>query len=231
MGFLFRKLSFVFCLALVSVASVVHAASPPFTEDFVADTALWGDNTSGPLTYVASGGPDGSGYASTSYAFSDPNSAGDSVVLYRGQDEFGSSGGAFEGNWVTDGVRRVTAQVRHNAFSPMSYFMRASGPGNFPGAIAIQFAPVFPNVWTEISFDLSPSSPQLVSFEGNDWNTVFSNIGHLQIGVDVPAGLAGNPTPFTFEIDQISIAIPEPSTMCLAGMTLIGLGSVSRRRR
>ena len=220
------------CVALVVAGNSVQAATPPFTEDFPTDSANWGDSSGlNPLTYVPTGGPDGGSYASTGSAFSDPNSAGDSVVLFRGQDEFGSSGGAFIGNWITDGVRKVTAQVRHNAFGPVNYFVRGSGPGNFPGAVAVQFAPVFPNVWTEVSFLLNPGSPQFVSFEGMDWNAVFSNVGHLQFGVNVPASLAGNPTPFTFDIDKISIATPEPSTLCLAAVSLIGLCGVSRRRR
>ncbi len=214
---------------LVIVASTAPATAPPFTEEFASDTAFWGDNSSGPLTYVSSGGPDGSGFARTTFAFSDPNSGGDSVVLYRGQDEFGSSGGAFEGNWVADGIRIVTAQVKHNAPSVVNYFMRGSGPANFPGAVAVDFTPVAPNTWTEVSFNLNPHGPQIVSTEGSSWNDVFSNIGHLQFGVDIPAGLAGNPAQFTFDIDNISIATPEPAALCLAGLAFIGV--VTRRRR
>ena len=218
------------CLTFLLAAAVTQAAVPPFTEDFAADTALWGDNGGGPLSYVPTGGPDGSGYASENFAFSDPNSGGDSVVLYRGQDEFGSSDGAFEGNWIADQVRVVTAQVRHNAFVPLNYFMRGSGPGNFPGAVAVDFVPVLPNQWTEVSFNLNPNSPQFVSFEGTNWGAVFSNVGHLQFGVSVPEALAGSPTPFTFDIDKISIATPEPSTICLAGVALLRFAPDSRLR-
>jgi len=214
-----------FCLAILAIFTTVHAATPPFTEDFSADVADWADAGSSPLSFVGTGGPDGSGYASTDFDFSSGGGAGGGdAVLFRAHDEFGtsgSSGGAFVGNWIADGVREFSVFVRHNAPVPLNYFVRASGPFNFPGSTAVQFVPVIPNVWTEVTFDVSSSSSQIVTFEGTSYNAVFSNIGHVQLGVTIPAGFETNPTPFTFDLDQVTIQTPEPSTLLLAGIALV----------
>lgn len=225
-----RQLCISFTITMLLIAETTSAATVPFTEDFTADNANWKDASSAGLTYVNSGGPDGSSYVSSSFSFENSVEA-DTPVLFRGQDDFGSSGGAFEGNWVTDVVRKLSAQVRHNAPVPLTHFVRLSGPFNFPGAVAVQFGIVLPNQWTEIEFDLSPSSPQFVSFEGNDWATVISNVGHVQLGVSVPAALEGNPATYTFDIDKVAIATPEPTTIALGLMgSILALGNRRLRR-
>ncbi|MGD9633778.1 MAG: hypothetical protein AB7U97_10920, partial [Pirellulales bacterium] len=176
-------------LAFVAVLSFsntnVWAVSVPTIENFNVDAANWADNSGlALLNHVASGGADGSAYASADYAFSSGGGAGGtSAVVFRAQDEFNSSGNAFVGNWVADKITKLTVQVRHNAPQPLNYFGRFSGPGNFPGGTAIQFAPVLPNTWTTLTFNITPSSPQFVTFEGTSFNSVFSNIGHIQLGV------------------------------------------------
>jgi hypothetical protein len=66
-----------------------------------------------------------------------------------------------------------------------------------------------------------------VTFEGSDFATVFGNIGNLQIGVDVPAELAGMNRVVTFDVDKVSI-VPEPTTLTLLAP---GLAWLMRRRR
>jgi hypothetical protein len=204
---------------VVAVAILVQsgqAASVPFTEDFTTGPANWGDNTTlNLLTHVASGGPDGGAYASTSKSLQ--NLGDQTIVLFRAQDEFNSSGHAFEGNWISQGVGQFSAYVRHNAPLPLSFFGRFSAPANFPGGTAVKFAPVLPNTWTQLNFDIRASNPEFVTFEGSSFETVFSNVGHIQLGVSVPAALGANPTAFTFDIDKASItpAVPEPSTLVL----------------
>lgn len=203
------------CLALV-FGRAASATTVPFAEEFVADNAGWKDAASLDLSYVASGGPDSSSYASTDYAFNAGGGAGgSSAVLFRGQDEYGFSGGNFIGDWATDTVRKLTAQVRHNAPQPLNYFARISSPFNYPGATVVDFGVVLPNQWTEIVFDLSPTSPQFVSFEGSDWATVLGNIGHVQFGVEIPASLADSDVEYTFDLDQVAIATPEPAAFML----------------
>ena len=149
-------------------------------------------------------------------------------MLFRAQDEFNSSGHALEGNWVAQNVGQFSTYVRHNAPQPLSFFTRFSGPGNFPGGTAVKFAPVLPNTWTQLTFDIRADNPEFVTFEGSSFNTVFSNVGHVQVGVSVPAPLNANSTAFAFDIDKVSIApaVPEPATFAavfIAGMALVGV--------
>jgi hypothetical protein len=224
------------CLALLLVflaTGVLNAAAldVPFAEGFASDAAGWTDsgNTSF-LTHTATGGPDGGAHVSTQFAFASGGGAGgSSAVLFRGQDEFDASGGAFVGDWNGDGVRRLSAQVRHDAPLPLSFFTRMSGPLNFPGSVAVAFAPVPPNQWTTVEFDVSPTSSQLVSFEGADYAAVFSNIGHVQFGASIPAALAADTTLYTFGLDNVSIDIPEPGSVVLIVLACAAAGGLLLR--
>jgi hypothetical protein len=210
-------------VGLLLCSTSVQATTLPFTEEFTDDVADWADNTGLDLTHVGSGGPDGGAYASTTFVLE--NRGGESVILFRGQDELGSSNGAFEGNWITEGVAQFSAFVRHDAPQPLNFLTRFSGPGNFPGAVAVSFAPVPPDTWTLIEFDIRPDNPEFVTFEGTNFNTVFSNIGHVQVGISVPESLDSVSTPFTFDLDKSSIApVPEPASWILAvGPAMAGL--------
>jgi hypothetical protein len=178
------------------------------------------------LNHVASGGPDGGSYASASTAL-----AGTSMVLFRAQDEFNSSAHALEGNWIADGAGEFSAFVRHNAPMPLTYFARFSGPGNSPGGIAVKFAPVISGVWTQLKFAINPGNPEFVTFEGSSFSTVFTNIGHLQLGVNVPAALAGNITQYTFDIDKASLAAPVPEPTAFVASVIAGMSLMCWRRR
>lgn len=214
----------ILLLSLIPVAIAGRAAAvTSFTEHFSTGDAMWGTSTGViALDYIATGGPDGDGYVSDALDFS-AQADGDTLVLFRAQDEFGSSAAAFEGDWLTDGVTGLSAVVRHNGPSPISFFARLSSPANFPGATAVQFAPVLPNTWTELSFAISESNPAFVTFEGSDFATVFSNIGHVQIGAVAPTDLAGSTTPISFDLDQVGVVVPEPSSILLiiAGAVLV----------
>lgn len=205
------------CAAHLAAPQYAACATAPFVEAFSADAADWADVGSLPLDHVAVGGVDAGGFVRTEVPLADVGggAGGTDVVLFRAHDEFGasgSSGGAFIGNWIADGVGRLSAWVRHDAALPLNYFFRGSGPFNFPGGTAVSFTPVLPHVWTEVVFDVTADSNQFVTFEGTSHATVFSNVGHVQLGVTIPAALSGDPTPVTFDLDRVALRVPEPAS-------------------
>lgn len=214
---------FVLFLAGIGPASAVVV---PFTEGFDTSASNWGGRSGLPdLDYVPAGGVSGGGYVSDQLNF-ELNMDGDSIVAFRAQDELNSSGHAFVGNWLTSGVASFSAWVRHSSPVPVNFFTRFSHPHNFPGATAVRFQPVFPNQWTQISFQINASNPAFVTFEGSDFNTIFANIGHVQVGFDVPTGFGGSLIPVTVDLDQAAI-LPEPG-MGLGG--LVWACAMLRRR-
>lgn len=214
--------------AIVGVLPISAAAvEVPFTEEFVEDAANWRESSGTmSLAWAMSGGPDDSSHAHGVFNFID-SVEGDTPAMFRAHDEYGSSGGAFEGDWIDAGVTEFSAMVLHDAGVPLSFFTRFASPDNFPGAIGVEFAPVPSGRWSRLSFAIDPNNPQFVSFEGSDFETVFSRIGHIQIGVTVPEALAGVDRDITFRIDKPSV-VPEP-----AALALIGIGGLVllRRRR
>jgi PEP-CTERM motif len=224
--------SLVLCVAwlgmsLIGAMADSTAATVPFEESFSVDAANWKNSASTDPTYVATGGSDGSGFIETAFAFT--SSASTTPVLFRGHDSFDASGDAFVGDWIADGITKLRAKVRHNAPQPLNFFARIASPFSFPGAVAIDFAPVSPNVWTEVEFDISAASSQFVSFEGTDFATVFSDVGNVQFGVDAPEALVSDTTQYTYQLDQVAI-VPEPASWLLA-LGLAGFGCLSRRIR
>ncbi len=230
----FLNLQFLCFVALLGVGTTATATTVPFTENFSADTAQWLNfNGAAPLSFSATDGPDNSSYASGTFNFKDSIFGAQGPVVYRGTTSVlgQSSGGAFFGNWIADGAGKLTAQVRHNAPVPLTYFTRFAAPVNFPGATAVHFAPVLLNTWTEITVDISATNPQFVTFEGSDFATVFGNIGNLQIGVSIPQALAGVDQEISFDLDQVSIsAVPEPGSLVLATLACCGVLGLRRRR-
>lgn len=219
--------------AALLFASPAMGLTVPFVEDFSTDTALWVDSSeSNFLEHEATGGPDGGSYASATFNFESLAADDQGPVIFRATTPIfePASGGAFFGDWVAGIVRNFSAQVRHDAPVPLTFFTRFAGPTNFPGAIAIRFEPVFPDTWTEMEFDINGSNPAFVSFEDETFREVFDNIGNVQIGVSVPEALAGVDLDVNFGLDKVAIAIPEPSGLGLAclGMFLCGAGPVRR---
>ncbi len=194
------------CAAALTVCvTMAPAAEVPFVEDFTSNSANWYNNPgNAPVQWSDSDGPDGGAHAYTTFNFVNSRE-GDIPTFFRAQDEFNSSDGAFEGNWIDDGVEVFTAYVRHDAPAPATFFVRFSQPANFPGGIAIVFQPVPPNVWTQLEIPIRADNPQFVTFEGSDFQTVFSNIGHVQVGVQVTQGLAGINGEFVFDLDKAAI--------------------------
>lgn len=200
----------------------------PYVEDFSTDNANWFDNSGlAGVDWIAAGGPDGGAFVETSFNFVNSVPGPQGPVLFRAQDENGASGHAFEGNWITSGVTAFSMYVRNESTVPVNFFTRFAAAGNIPGATAVAFVPVVPFTWTEIVIPISPANPQFVSFEGTDFNTVFSSIGHIQVGVAVPSDLAGVDHDFSFQLDKVAV-VPEPSSLVLV---LAAAGWMIRGRR
>ncbi len=138
-------------VAATGFAAEVRAATVPFTETFNAGSANWFDSPgTTPLAWNVFGGPDGSPFASTPFNFVN-SAANDTPVLFRAQDEFASSGGAFVGDWVTGGVTVFNASVRQNSGVPLNFFVRFASPNNFPGADNVFPISVPSGTWTSLS--------------------------------------------------------------------------------
>jgi hypothetical protein len=212
------------CVVVAAAGSTALGVINPFTEEFPGVASNWRNfNGSADLSPVLTGGPDGGSYGSGLFNFV-AQANGATPVVIRGQDTYGTSGGAFFGDWIGAGVTQLSVYVRQNTGQALTFFARpAVSPA--PGAIALAFNPVPSGVWTQLTFAINPSSPQFISFEGGDFNTVFSNVGRLQFGVVVPQALAGVDQNFVFDVDKVAI-VPAP-----ASLGLLGLGMVVLRRR
>jgi hypothetical protein len=235
---MFRHFDVLVIVALAVASCTCSRAvgvTVPFTENFSTGAANWYNAAgTGPVDWNSSGGPDGSSFVSSSFNFINqtpglpiPNNA---VNLFRAQDEFNSSDHAFEGNWIAAGATEFSFWIRHNAPSPMTVFTRFAPPTNFPGWAGVAFTPVAPNVWTHVSLSIQFGNPNLF-FEGPppsqaQFDQVFSNIGHVQIGA-FGGAMAGVDQSITFDLDQPSL-IPSPSSIAVFGFALL---SARGRRR
>src|SRR4051794_33567627 len=127
-------------------------ATAPYTENFSQSVSNWTNGGGTPALFEAIGGPDGSSYVSTTFSplnipFNLP------IVMFRAQDEFNSSSHAFEGDWLSSGINRVSMWVWLNAPVPLGFFVRLAPPNNFPGLIGETFKVAPANTWTKYSYD------------------------------------------------------------------------------
>jgi hypothetical protein len=219
--------------ASLALPSALQAVTVPYTEDFATNNANWRSNVSATfMTYVASGGPDGSSYVASPYTFTG-GAGGNILVQHRANintsnPALGGSGNNFVGNWIADSAKKVSAYVRHDAPVALEYFFRVATPANFPGFVVGNPNLVQPNTWTLLEWDINPNNPSNVA-EGpmSTFSGVFGNVGVVQLGVYAPAGV--NQT-VTFSLDQVTVTVPEPSTIAVSCLALVG-AVVGRRFR
>lgn len=215
----------------VIAAGVVSGASGQivgFVEDFNQDSAAWRNfNSASVLEWVAAGGPDGSGFARSNYNLT-AASGGFPPVVIRAQSSFTppSSGGEYVGDWIAAGVTGVSFSFRHDLPVAISLTGRFATPLNNPGASVQTSFTVEPNTWTTVFYDLTEGSSDIISLGGGTYGAIFGNVGNIQLGFNVPAGMGGQNIDVKFDVDNFTI-VPAPGVLALLGLA----GATRRRRR
>ncbi|TVQ76205.1 MAG: hypothetical protein EA380_09130 [Phycisphaeraceae bacterium] len=212
---------------LAALSGVASGSITSFVETFDSDAANWRNSDgSAVLDWFPAGGPDGSAYASGTFNLINATGGFPPIVI-RGQVGFGSSGGAFAGDWIAAGVTGFSFDFRHDLPESIIVTGRFATPANFPGASTESSILVAPNTWTTVFYDLTEGSSDIISLGGGTYPGIFSNIGNIQIGFNVPSSLSGQDLVGRFDIDNISI-IPAPGA---AGVLALGLCGLTGRRR
>lgn len=231
-----RSIALMVAFASPFVAETqARAATVPFTETFASGNANWSIGSStvyAAATWNATGGPSGGTFISrlgsgTGGPFSGP-------TIFRGQDNFDSSGDAFVGDWIADGVGTFSIDFFHDHSIALNVSVRFANSLNDPGASSVSYS-VNPSTWTTLTVPIvdSASSFQTYGSLGSvpnptSFSTIFSSIGNIQLslptGTDLPS--------VTFGIANPSIApVPEPATWTVMGAAaVVGLAMRLRRR-
>lgn len=219
--------SLVLATAALACSESANAAITDFHETFASGAQNWrNSNGASVLGWTASGGPDGGAYVTSLFNLSGTSAGGFPPTVIRAQSNFGSSGGAYVGNWIAAGVTGVSFQFRHDLSESITLTGRFATPVNNPGASVVSSMTVAPNTWTLVSFDLREGSPDFVSLGGGTYAGIFSNIGNMQLGFTVPAALAGQNIDASFDLTNFAI-LPSPAAGAVLALGLRGRG---RRR-
>ena len=220
-------------LALLVAPSLALAVDVGFSETFDADVAGWEDNVNNPLGWVSTGGADGGGYASTTFNFlgyTNPFGGDGGPVTFRASFSDNASGGAFVGDWLTEGVGAIQMSFRHDAPEPLTLYLRVATRFNFPGAVLDQPVAVPSGAWTDVVIPINPFSPACTPEGYPNCAAAFSAVETFQIGVNASAGLIDDDFAYTLDLDRVTILpIPEPGTALLMGLGLAGLSLGARR--
>ena len=132
--------------------------------------------------------------------------------------------------FLDDRVTEFSFSVRHDFVTPLFFFARFAGPANTPGTVGLDFTPVLPGEWTDLTIAIDPNNPFLIE-EGPPnmgiYEATFSNVGNIQIGLEVPAALQGFPIDVTFDLDNVAIT-PAPGALAVL---MVGGLALGRRRR
>jgi hypothetical protein len=215
-------------IAAVTLAASVSASAGivGFVEDFPTGDANWrGDSLASTLEWSAAGGPGDAAFVTSVFNLSGTTAGGFPATVIRAASSVGSSDNAYVGDWISAGVTGVSFRFRHDLAEPVRLSLRVAPATNFPGGSAYG-AIVAANEWTQVHFDLTPSSAQWVSFSGTSWAAVMQSIANIQIGFLVPEALAGQDVVGRFDMTGFTI-VPAPAAAALLAM----VGAMGSRRR
>lgn len=210
---------------IVSGIAVPGLAIVPFNEPFSSSANNWRQSDGlTDLSWNSNGALDGTSFASAPFNFVN-QTANATPILFRGSTLYNTSGNLLFGDWRTDPVTEVLADVRQNSGVPLTFFSRFS-PGA-AGAVALSAATVPSGEWQQVRFTILPFNPQTFFYEGPGvtYDTVFTSVARVQFGVLVPQELAGLDQGFQFDLDNIRI-VPTPG-----GLALLALASLCGHRR
>lgn len=233
-----RWLAAFLAVSATVAAPSARAVTVPFTEVFVADAQNWAINSGGTAaTWNATGGPSGGTFLSRLGTPADGPFSGPTV--FRGQDNFNSSGDAFVGNWIADGVGVFSVDFFHDHSSSLNVSVRFANPFNDPGASSINFL-VPASTWTTLSIPIVDSTSSFQAYgslgavpNATSFSTIFSSIGNIQVSLaSGQVGPTGLPASVTLGIANPTIApVPEPSTWAALGGAFAVAAAMLRRRK
>lgn len=213
--------------AAMSVCTLASAEIVGFEEHFVSGASNWrGATAASALEWLANDGPGAGAYVRSSFTLSGAAAAGARQTMFCAHTALGSSGGGFAGDWVAAGVTGASFAFRHDLGVPIRITGRFAPPSNTPGAIAVSSQEVASGVWTTVTLDLTLRSPDLVSFEGTRYLAVFSEIGAMEFGFNLPQALVGQQVSGNFDFTDFWI-VPAPGPLAILALA----GVVMRRRR
>jgi len=213
--------------AITLSASSALAGVVPVIETFETGDSNWLQGSFAAPTYVPTGALDGSAYISST---ADLNSAGPfGLSVFRGEDNFDSSGDAFVGNYLAGGINQISFDFRHNADIDLNVALRVAGSNNFPGMGIELPSFVAGGEWVTLTYDLNFDNP-LLTLEGpptfDFYASVMEAVGNLQVSVERPDGLV-TPLVVDFDLDNVRL-VPTPSSLAL--LSVGGLLATRRRR-
>ncbi len=237
-----RSLAAVVAVAATVAAASAHAVTVPFTESFATTAENWATDSGGtPATWNAAGGPSGGTFISRLGTPGDIFIPGPGFIgptIFRGQDGFNSSGDAFVGDWITDGVGVFSVDFFHDHTSSLNVSVRFADPSNNPGASSVDFL-VPASTWTKLTVPIVDSTTSFQSYgslgavpDATSFAAIFDNIGNIQIGLAAGQVGTGLPGSVTLGIANPTIApVPEPGTWAvLAGAAVFGWIRLRRSR-
>ena len=226
------RVPFILLIALFVATTKATALIVPYTEGFSTGASNWLNGVSAAADWSPSGGVSDSAYISyTAPTFTSGSSSPfppfppPFQLMFRANTN--ASGGAFVGDWLGGGVSSFSVTARHNYESTLHLYSRLASVGGAGASLAFNNAfAMAPNTWTTINIPIVESDPPFVGYGSGNFNTVFTNMRVLQLGLYLPTN-----TEFTnlrMDIATASV-VPEPGTVGLVSSALAVLALLRRR--